>query len=169
MAERGKAELRRWTAGAMAALVLLATLAGAESALALDIKVTATIRPGHLTLDAATDVSSPAELRQGLHRVLITVTDARGSGDGWRLDLRATTTAARGIAVVGIDTRCGKRSTCTLPQPRAVLPAELAPGRGTTIVEGRKGTGMGRIDLTLTIATGTANGKQALSFSLRAG
>lgn len=166
MTERGKPW--RWAAGAVAALVLLATLAAAESARADDIRVTVDVRPGHLTLDAAADVSSPAELSRGLHRVLVTVTDARGSGAGWQLDLRAANIGAGKIAVVGIDTRCGKRSTCTLPQTRAGVPAALVPGRRTTVVEGRRGTGMGRIEVTLTIATGTA-GEQALSFSLQAG
>jgi hypothetical protein len=159
---------RRWAPGYLVtALVLLATLSTTESARALDIHVTANIHPGHLTLTAATDVTSPAERMHGLHRVLITVTDARGHGHGWQLSVRANSAANEESTVVGIDARCGRRSTCTLPRDLPSLPATLMTGRRTPVLEAQKGTGIGRIDVTLTIASTTANDEPAFAFSLQ--
>jgi hypothetical protein len=169
MPETVKAALRRCAMGAAATvLVLLAALAAAGSARALDIKVTANVRPGPFTLDGVTDVTSPFDRSRGLRRVVVTVTDARGSGAGWRLDLRIVNGPVDGIAVVGIDVRCGKRSTCTLPRTLVGFPSELALNRRTTVVEGRQGTGMGRVDVTLTIAAKPAGGRPELRFSLAA-
>jgi hypothetical protein len=134
----------------MMGLILLGALTGAERARALDIRVTTTVIPGHLTLGPAANVTSPAERSRELHRVVMTVIDARGSGSGWRLEARSTATGD--VAIVGIDTACGRKSTCTLPQNLARLPAKAATGRRTTVIETRKGTGMGRVEVTLTIA-----------------
>jgi hypothetical protein len=164
--ERGKAAARRWARGALAALALTATLAATASAHGGDVKVTVDVRPGHLTLGASTDVSSAAERSRGLHRILVTITDARGSGAGWRLDLRAST---GGAAIVAVDTRCGQKSTCTLPQSPTGIPMALGAGHRTTVLDAPKGTGMGRIDVALTVATSTTSGSQALSCSLQPG
>jgi hypothetical protein len=146
-------------------ILLLAAVTATEPARALDIHVTATVHPGRLTLDTARGVISGAERMHGLHRVLITVTDARGRGDGWQLNVRPTNTTNEETAVVGIDIRCGHRSTCTLPRDFLSLPADLAANRRTPVLEAEKGTGMGRIEVTLTIAT--VNDEPALTFSLR--
>lgn len=76
----------------------------------------------------------------------VTVVDARGSGAGWQLRL----VGARMRQVVSVVARCAPKSTCTLPHavpssdPRLVF--EAAPA-----------SGMGRIDLKITLErTGAA-------------
>lgn len=163
--DRGNTRSPSRTRGAVVALVVAAALAAAVSARAGDVRVVVDVRPGHLTLGAATDVSSTADRSRGLDRIVVAVTDARGSGAGWRLDVRAT----GAVAVAALDMRCGARSTCTLPQNLVGAPGTLAPGRLTTVLDARKGTGMGRIEVTLTVAAGSTGGMEALGVSLRPG
>jgi hypothetical protein len=101
-------------------------------------RVHLTVTPGDLSVAArpATVTSSSAV------SVRVVVVDATGSGRGWTL--RAV--AARPVSVASVVGRCMPRSTCTLPRP-----AEAAAGGGV-VLRAARGTGMGRIELTVTIA-----------------
>jgi hypothetical protein len=99
-------------------------------------RVHLTVTPGDLSVTArpATATSSSAV------GVRVVVVDATGSGRGWTL--RAV--AARPVRVVTVIGRCMPRSTCALPRP-----AEAA--EGGVVLRAARGTGMGQIELTVTI------------------
>jgi hypothetical protein len=71
-------------------------------------------------------------------QVPVTVADARGNGAGWTLDLAA----ASNVVVTGITAKCASTSTCTLPRASA----------GGGILHAAPGTGMGVIDLVVSVA-----------------
>jgi hypothetical protein len=154
-------------AAVLGALVLVAlTTAGAASG--ADVHVVLSVNPGPLTLGTANAVSSGAHSSSGLRRIAITVTDARGSGTGWRLETHPLGTTTGAVTVVGIDVRCAARSTCSLPRAPVALPAKLTVSRPTLVLAARKGEGMGSIEIILTVATSSTDPKPALAFSLHA-
>jgi len=155
-------------AAAVLGAVLLGALTTAGSARSADVHVVLSVHPGPLTLGTADDLFSRAHASSGLRRIAITVTDARGSGAGWRLETRPSGTTAGIVTVLGIEVRCGSRSTCSLPRTRAPLPAKLTTGSPTVVLAARKGEGMGRIEIILTVATSSTDPKLVLAFSLRA-
>jgi hypothetical protein len=155
-------------AGAVVGALLLASLTTAASARSADVRVVLSVRPGPLTMVAADDASSRAQAGTGLRRIAITVTDARGSGAGWQLETHPVGAAAGTVMVRSVEVRCGARSTCTLPRVRASVPAALTRGSPTVVLSARRGEGMGRVEIVLTVATGSTDAEQTLAFSLRA-
>src|SRR4051812_39415371 len=75
----------------------------------------------------------------------VRVADARGTGAGWTLRFAH----GRGLTVTGITARCGARSTCTLP-------AAAAKPSGKTAFRAAKATGMGLVDLVVTVRAANA-------------
>ena len=71
-------------------------------------------------------------------QVPVTIADARGTGAGWTLELEA----GSNVVVTGITARCAANSTCTLPRASA----------GGGILHAAPGTGMGVIDLVVSVA-----------------
>jgi len=129
-----------------------ATLAVAAAARGANVPIVIGVHPGPLTISAARSLSP--------QRVAITVTDARGSGAGWRLEVGSSSA----VAVAHVGVRCAERSTCTLP--RAVrLPASVAAGRRSVIVSAGKGQGMGRTEIVVDLGARPTG----LAFTLRAG
>jgi len=71
-------------------------------------------------------------------RIQVTVADARGNGAGWTLR------ASHGVTVRSITARCAANSTCTLPR------AAKAPN-GAVVLAAARGTGMGIVELVVTL------------------
>jgi hypothetical protein len=78
----------------------------------------------------------------GATGIAVRVADGRGNGRGWTLRLRTGT----GVTVTGITASCAPHSTCTLPSMVGVP-------NGTTVLRAAQDTGMGVIDLRVTVQT----------------
>ena len=137
----------------------LAVLALASGASADDIVVPVTVRPGPLALTPVTALARGAQTS-------ITVTDARGKGAGWTLLARLAGPTGRTVVVTGVDTRCGERSTCTVPRTSIRYPVMLTTFHSTPVIDARRGTGMGKIVLTLRLGSQARLGV-ALRFAVR--
>ena len=88
--------------------------------------------------------------------VPITVADGRGTGAGWTLQLAAP----KGVTVTSITARCAAGSTCTLPRP-------VGGANGSEILHVARDSGMGVMELVVTVAPLPANAAAApLSFSV---
>lgn len=119
-------------------LLLAAALAGvlAVSAGAGTIVVKLRLTPGKLAVSAPT-----TSIKAGTTASLkVRVLDGRRDGAGWTLRFARGT----GVKVTGITARCAAHSTCTLP----TLAAKPA---GKTVLRAAKATGMGLIDLVVTV------------------
>lgn len=118
-------------------LLLTAAPAGAGT-----IVVKLGLTPGKLTV-----ASAPVKAAAGSTvRVAVRVADGRGSGKGWTLRFAH----GSGLQVVGITVACAARSTCTLPQ--------LAAGPdGSRVLQAARGTGMGVVDLVVTVRASTTS------------
>jgi hypothetical protein len=147
--------------------LLLGALA-AGSARSADVQFVLSVRPGPLTMATADDPSSSAHASAGLRRIAITVTDARGSGAGWRLEARPLGAATGVVTVRGVEVRCGARSTCSLPRAPVSRSQTLTRGGATVVLAAGKGEGMGRVEIVLTVATSGSDPRLTLDFSLRA-
>jgi hypothetical protein len=120
--------LRRTLLCGLAALALAAP-AGADT-----IGVTLGLAPGALTARAQPTVVD------GTAALSVRVADGRGNGQGWTLRLRT----GAGVTVTGITATCAPHSTCTLP----IMVGEPS---GTTVLRAAQNTGMGVIDLRVTL------------------
>jgi hypothetical protein len=90
-------------------------------------------------------------------QVPVTVVDGRGNGAGWSLRV-----AGSGSPVITkITARCAAHSTCTLPKSELSLPL-VAGSSPTTTLSGARDSGMGAMELTLTVS-----GSGPLSVSVR--
>jgi len=123
--------LRRILIG-LTLVLLSAAPAGAGT-----IVVRLTFAPGELVEKSAPAAATAA----GSVQVAVTVADGRGNGKGWTLRL----SASRPVTVTAISARCATHSTCTLPR------AVRAPS-GTVPLQAARDTGMGVINLVVTIA-----------------
>jgi hypothetical protein len=126
---------------------LVLALAVAGPAAAGTIHVTLTFEPGKLAVKAPAVSLSPARTVQ----VPVTVADGRGNGKGWALRSSVP------VSVVAVTARCAANSTCTLPK------ATSAPS-GATVLHAAPGTGMGVIELVVTLA---ARDAVPVTFSVR--
>ena len=136
----------------LAAVAAAAIWALARPAAAQPRGIHLSLRQGTLTVKAP----SAAVTVNGPKSVLVTVTDARGSGAGWTLRV----IAARPVKVLSIATTCGTRSTCTLPRAATLGPMPR-------VMQTQSGSGMGVVRLMVTfarLAPGTPN--TALKFAV---
>jgi hypothetical protein len=138
---------------------VLAVLALAAAASADDVVIPLTVKPGPLTLVSATVLTRRAQ-------VSMTVIDARGKGAGWELLARAPTWDGAPAVLQGVDSRCGRRSTCALPRNDVRYPISLDAWRPAVVFRAPAGTGMGTISLILRLAGPIRTGP-AISFALR--
>jgi hypothetical protein len=123
--------LRRILLSSLLALLL------AAPATAGTIVVKLTFVPGKLVVRSA----PAAATATGSVQVPVAIADGRGSGQGWTLKL-----ASRAhVRITSITARCAANSTCTLP--RAVTTSS-----GTIVLRAARDTGMGVINLTVTVA-----------------
>ena len=74
-------------------------------------------------------------------QVPVTLADGRGNGNGWTLRI----SAGHPVTVTSITARCAANSTCTLP-------TEAAGPSGSTVLRAARGTGMGVMNLVVTLA-----------------
>jgi hypothetical protein len=119
----------------------LATLLLAAPATAGQIVVKLGLTPGKLAV-----ASAPASLKAGgTAQISVKVADGRGSGKGWTLRFLN----ASGLTVTGITAKCASNSTCTLPSMVG------GPG-GATVLQAAHDTGMGIIDLVVTVKASSA-------------
>ena len=127
--------LRRVSIAFLAALLL------AAPATAGQIVVKLGLTPGKLAVAAA-----PASLKAGgTAQIQVKVADGRGNGKGWTLRFQNAT----GLTVTGITAKCASNSTCTLPS--------MAGGpSGATVLQAAHDTGMGIIDLVVTVKASSA-------------
>jgi hypothetical protein len=133
-------------------LSILAALVMTAPAFAGTIVVTVGLNQGGLSLQAPTATATATAPVQ----IPVTVTDARGTGAGWTLKL----TSATPVTVTSITARCASGSTCTLPK-------SSASADGQTLLQVLPNTGMGVIQLTVTIAPLGANAASApVTFSV---
>ncbi len=114
-----------------AALVMTAPAFGGT------IAVTLGLNSGGLSLQAPATSATAEQTLQ----IPVTVTDSRGTGAGWTLHLSSTTP----VTVTSITARCAGNSTCTLPK------AAAAPD-GQALLTVAPGTGMGVMQLSVTVA-----------------
>ena len=134
--------------GVLRQLLIASTLVlvPAGHAAAGTIVVGLTFAPGKLSVQA-----KPVLLAAGARvSAPVRVADARGRGTGWTLRVAG----ASAVTITSITARCAAGSTCTLPS---------AAGRpsGQTVLRVARGTGMGVIDLVVTLSSPT---KTAVSF-----
>ena len=127
--------LRRALIGCLVALVLAAP-AGAGT-----IVVKLGLAPGKLSVAS----THPSLAAGGTVSVTVKVADGRGSGKGWTLRFAN----ASGLAVTSITARCASNSTCTLP-------AAVGTPAGGTVLEAAHDTGMGIIQLVVTVRASQA-------------
>jgi hypothetical protein len=140
-----------------AVLVALLLAAGAR---ATDIVVPLTVRPGPLSLAPSTEMTTGGQMP-------VTVIDARGRGTGWILLARPAGSTVGSLLVMGVESRCGRHSTCTLPTTTTRYPVILPPMRPTPVFTAKPGTGMGTIILTVKLGGPPHTAGVRLSFSLR--
>ena len=133
--------LRRILTGFILALVL----AGPAGAGTIIVKLT--FVPGKLSMKAAPTTVAPGSQVS----VPVTIADGRGNGDGWTLKVDSST-----VSVVSITATCAANSTCTLP-------SAVGTPSGTTVLRAAKGTGMGVMNLVVTVRS---QAKTALSFTV---
>ena len=135
MSRRMRAVIRR------ALIPMLLALALAAPAGAGTIVVKLGLAPGKLAV-----ASAPATVRAGATAaVSVKVADGRGNGNGWTLRFAN----GAGLTVVGITARCASNSTCTLP-------TAAAGPNGSTVLQAARDTGMGIIDLVVTVKASSA-------------
>lgn len=118
-------------------IVTVLSLLAAGPAAAGTIVVTLNFASGKLETRAAPAVASSA----GAVQVPVTVTDGRGNGKGWTLKVASR----HAITVTSITARCAGNSTCTLP-------TALHGPSGSIVLKVAPGTGMGVMDLMITVA-----------------
>lgn len=124
----------------------------AAPALAGNVAVTLGLRTGTLTLQAPQLSAAAGKSIQ----VPIVVADGRGSGAGWTLQL----SSAKSVAITSITARCAPGSTCTLPRA-------IGSPNGTAILHVAPDSGMGVMDLVVTVAPlAQSAGAVPLSFSV---
>jgi hypothetical protein len=154
--------------GSTTVAAMFAALVLSAAAAAADIHVTADVKPGSMTLSAMKELASAGTTADGqrLRRFQVTVVDARGSGAGWRLEARPAGAGIADRSVKAVEVRCAEKSTCTLPRPSSI-PATLAAGRRTVVLASEQGTGMGKIEVILTIAIDGGGGTAPVAFSLK--
>jgi hypothetical protein len=128
-------------------LTVLVALVAAAPATAGTIVVSLTFVPGKLVVKAPPTALSPA----GTVQVPVTVADGRGNGKGWTLRSSVP------VSVVSITARCAATSTCTLP-------AAAGSPAGRTVLRAAPGTGMGVMQLVVTLAAADA---AAVTFGIR--
>lgn len=134
-----------------ALVALIAFFVIAAPAAAGTIVVRLTFVPGKLVVRSAPAAASTASAV----RVPVTIADGRGNGSGWTLRVAASHT----LRITSIRARCAAGSTCTLP-------TAISGPDGKVIMRAARGTGMGVIDLVVTVAalpSGTA--RTALAFT----
>lgn len=137
--------LRLSLVGSALALLIAAPAFGGNVAVTLGLKSgSLTLRAPQLSAAAGKAVLVP-----------LTVADGRGSGAGWTLQL-----SSKDVAVTSITARCAPGSTCTLPR-------SIGTASGTTILHVAPDSGMGVIDLVVTVAPlDQGAGAVPLSFSV---
>jgi hypothetical protein len=128
--------------------VLVLALLTAGPAAGGTITVNLALTPGALT------VKAPLARAATVGRVSlpVTVADGRGHGNGWTLRIAGTPS----VTVVSITARCAAGSTCTLP-------TSVGKPSGATVLRAAKGSGMGVIDLVVTLSAPTTS---AVSFTV---
>jgi hypothetical protein len=116
-----------------------------------NVTVTLGLKSGSLTLRAPQLSAAAGKAVQ----VPITVADGRGSGAGWTLQL-----SSKSVEITSITARCALGSTCTLPR-------SAGSASGTAILHVAPDSGMGVIDLVVTVAPLGQNADAVpLSFSV---
>jgi hypothetical protein len=134
--------LRRILITVLAAL-LLAAPAGAGT-----IIVKLTFVPGKLA------VKAPATTVTGTTQLPVTIADGRGNGNGWTLKVDS----AKPVTVVGITARCAANSTCTLP-------TAVSTPSGRVVLHAARDSGMGVMNLVVTVAAGSSSTPVSFSIS----
>ena len=131
---------------AISVSILALLLAGPAGAGTIVVKLT--FVPGKLSMKAV-----PATIAPGATvSVPLTIADGRGNGSGWTLKVSGSST----VNVVSITATCAANSTCTLP-------SEIGAPSGVTVLRAAKGTGMGVMNLVVTLRS---TSKTAVSFTV---
>jgi hypothetical protein len=137
--------LRLTLIGSALALLIAAPAFGGN------VVVTLALRSGSLTLRAPQLSAAAGRATQ----VPITVADGRGSGAGWTLQL-----SSKNVAISSITAHCAPGSTCTLPR-------STGTPSGAAILHVAPGSGMGVMNLVVTVAPLGQNADAVpLSFSV---
>ena len=115
-------------------IVAAAVLLAAGPAAGGNVAVGLALRSGGLSLRAPALAALPGRAVQ----VPLTLADARGTGAGWTLALNGPAA----VTISSISVRCAAGSTCTLPKA----------GGGTGILHATRDSGMGVMQLVVTVA-----------------
>jgi hypothetical protein len=127
--------------------VRLFSLLAAGMVLALPVTAAAENVPVHLSL-ASGSLSARIQ-RETVSSVRLRVVDARGTGAGWKL--RVAPRSGR-LVVTSVRVSCAAGSTCTLPRTAVSYPVALDSAQRATVLDAAPRTGMGAIEVELTVA-----------------
>lgn len=141
-----------------ACLAAATALALVPSAQAARVSATGTVRGGGLTanaLEGPIALSRSAADGQRRFFVPVTVTDARGTGEGWRLIVEADPDTGSGVRLLatGASATCAS-GTCTPPRDTVSYPVEVlgtAPSPAT-VFDAARTSGFGRFTITTTFS-----------------
>ena len=167
----------------LCSVLLLAMLIG-SSAIAFADSGTAkiAIKSGHLTESNATNRVSlrvNKGLRLASYSLPITVTDARGSGSGWKLSITSTqflypdkdkdTLPSNASQITQVSVSCGAQSTCTLPinsiSYPLLVPAGATPPPPVKFFNAAVHSGLGKFGLTMLVNVTIPANTEAGSYS----
>jgi hypothetical protein len=141
-------------------VVALAAIAPA-SALAADVTSTGTVTAGTLSLSTAAAPTFSSTIdgtdKTPNFTLPLTVTDARGSGAGWKTELSSTafTSGAHSLAgdaatISGVTVACVDGATCTNPTNAVTYPVTLTE-TAAKLYNAAADTGMGSFTVTPTV------------------
>ena len=123
------------------------SLLAAGAALALPVTAAAEHIPVHLSI-ASGSLSARVQ-DETATSVRLRVVDARGTGAGWSLRLAARSGR---LVVTSVRVSCAAGSTCTLPRTAVSYPVTLGGTQRTRVLDAAPRTGMGAIEVELTVA-----------------
>lgn len=178
--------LKKRSRGPYLCAIVLLTMLIASSAIAYADSGTATVavKGGHLTESNATNLvilSVRKHIRVVSYSLPIRVTDARGSGRGWKLSITSTqflypdndkdkdVLPTNASQITQVNVSCGAHSTCTLPIDSIsyplLIPAGSTPPPPVKFFNAAKGSGLGVFSLGVQVNVSIPANVEAGSYS----
>ena len=153
----------------LCSLVLLAMVVGSSAIAYADSgKAKVAVKGGSLTESNATNqvsLSVSKNMQLAKYSLPITVTDARGSGSGWKLSITSTQflssnnkgdqLPSNASQITGVSRSCSVHSTCTLPinsvSYSLLIPAGATPPPPVKFFNAAVSSGLGVFSLTMMV------------------
>lgn len=101
------------------------------------------------------------------YQLRISLIDATGSGNGWDLALADTLPSTTTAMLTHVTIACAANSACSLPQSSASYPIMMQSNDGmpTSILNADTNSGMGALDITVTLVVTSPTSANAHSFA----